>query len=151
MAYISGVSEYTQILQVTKAKIENMQIAQRNMHDSGIVDLDTNRLTTVLGTVASVLSFAFLQSTAGGAAIATVGVASALAPNPKEILKDLVYEGYWNMGYIEEVFNNPKYDLVEAEFPFIEYVVDGKTIRFVMGPAAVLRVRTTDGYWEVRS
>lgn len=68
-----------------------------------------------------------------------------MIPSEKDVLQSMVYSGYWNLGYIEDfLVDNPGYDLVEVNLPFIEYVTEG--VRFITGKGVVTRVHLGSGW-----
>lgn len=145
MAYTS--KEYTQKVTVTLSQLRQMERAQRNAYDAGIVKPDTNNLSKLLGSVAGVLGLLFVTSTPAGVAAGVVGLVTSLSYSQKEVLKDTVYSGYWNLGYMEDfMVDHPKYSMIEMELPFLEYNVNGKRIRFISGKGIIVRVKTSGGW-----
>lgn len=146
LAYIT-TKEYAQKVTVTLSQLRQMQRAQRNAYDAGIVKPDTNYLSKLLGSVAGVLGLLFVTSTPAGVAAGVVGIVSSLSYSEKEVLKDTVYSGYWNLGYMEDfMVDNPKYGMIEMELPFLEYNIDGKRVRFISGKGIIVRVKTSGGW-----
>ena len=141
--------EYSSKVTVNLDKILNMQIAQRETYEKGLVKYNNQALIGALGPVSSVLGILFIQSTPVSVATAIGGlISTVLSPSLKEMLKEMVYNGYYHMGEIVSFLkNNSKYDLCEVDFPFIEYTVDGKIIRWVTGKGRVTKIHVKGGGW----
>ncbi|WP_094702812.1 hypothetical protein [Brevibacillus laterosporus] len=91
--------------------------------------LNSNRLLSGLGSVASVLGLAFVTGTPAGIVTGITGILASITPNEKAVLKEMVYDGFWALSYEERwLRKNPEYDRIEIELPFIEYYVNGKYI-----------------------
>lgn len=137
--------EYMGSVIVNLKQMEDMETAQRCMYDYGIKDKNTNLLANVLGPVSSVLGLVFLSSTPMSVASAVVGLAATLSSGQENALKDVVYNGYWQMGYNKDEIKllNNQFDLFEIEFPFLEY--PDKNIRFVQGKGRILRAHVRGG------
>ncbi|MBN8203902.1 hypothetical protein [Bacillus sp. NTK034] len=144
---ITGGSEYAAKITVSLSQIRNMQRAQQDIWTEGFKNNNYSKLQSLLGTTATVLGLVFVASTPAGIVAGVTGLVVGLAPSAKNTLKNLVYNGYWEMGYLERFMeDNPKYDLMEVELPFIEYTVDGKRIRFVTGRGVIKRVHSGSGW-----
>ncbi len=60
----------------------------------------------------------------------------------------MVYDGYWHLGYLEDfLVDNPNFDLLEVNFPFIEYETAG--VRFITGNGVVTRVHSKSGGCQI--
>ncbi|UYZ12661.1 hypothetical protein A6764_17900 [Brevibacillus sp. WF146] len=139
--------EYADTIIVNLDQIRKIERAQREMYDSGLVRLDSNRLMSVLGTVSSVLGLAFVTSTPAGIVAGITGILASITPSAKDILEQMVYKGYWELGYMEDfLVDNPQYDRMEIELPFIEFDVNGKVIRFISGKGIIKRVHSKSGW-----
>lgn len=137
--------EYASKLVLNLDQVRQISRAQRNIYDSGIVSPNSNTLASALSGLTSVLGLAFMIPAAGALSIAVVGIVSGMVPSEKSILKEIVYDGYWNLGYIEDfLVDNPDYDMLEVNLPFIEYEDAG--VRFITGRGAVTRVHTHGGW-----
>ncbi|EES73417.1 MULTISPECIES: hypothetical protein [Paenibacillus] len=129
--------------------VRKTERAQREIYDKGIVSpTDSSTLADALSASATILGLVFLKSTAVGLATAVLGIVTDLIPNEKEILKEMVYDGYWHLGYLEDfLVDNPNFDLLEVNFPFIEYETAG--VRFITGNGVVTRVHSKSGGWQI--
>ncbi|ASR49499.1 hypothetical protein B4V02_23830 [Paenibacillus kribbensis] len=141
--------EYAATLTLNLDQVRKTQRAQRNIYDKGLVEQNTNALADALSASLSILGAVFFKYTAPSLAAGIASILASLVPNEKEVLKDLVYTGYWQMGYLEDflVDNQGRYDMIEVKFPFIEYQTQG--IRFITGKGVVTRVHSTSGGWMV--
>ncbi|MBL4986945.1 hypothetical protein [Bacillus safensis] len=140
-------SEYAARVTLNLSQIRKMTSAQRNIFDKGFNKKDYSKLKDALGTSATVLGLVFVTSTPAGVVAGVSGLITTLAPSARGTLKNLVYNGYWQMGYLEDFLTkNKKYDLIDVQLPFIEYKVKGKRIRFVTGKGVVKRVHSKSGW-----
>lgn len=144
---IQSSREYMGNITFNKTQLQNMMKAQRITYDSGLVSLSSNRMITALSPLSTVLGLLFVTSTPAGIAAGVAGIYTGLLSNTRETLKSLVMTGYWEMDYYEDLFNKyPQYTSIEAKVRFIEYVVDGKTIRWITGKGYPLRIKTSNGW-----
>ncbi|WP_432775130.1 hypothetical protein AAFJ72_18120 [Brevibacillus gelatini] len=140
--------EYSKNLTVTLAELKKIKKAQRAMYKNGLVKLEGNTLESILGTVSTILGLVFVTSTPTGIVAAITSLVASLGVSAKDALKDMVYTGYFSMDeLIEFLEENPKYSKIQVEFPFIEYYVDGRTIRFVSGEGLVKKVYKENQGW----
>lgn len=140
-------SEYAAKIVVSLDSLRKIQKAQRHMYDSGIVNLDSNTLASLLSPLSTVLGLAFVTSSPAGIAAGVVGIATSMTVSARAVLQDMVYSGYWNLGYMDDyMVANPKYDLIQIKLPFIEYVIDGKRIRFITGKGVITGVHSGSGW-----
>ncbi|MDU4695715.1 hypothetical protein D3C76_1153810 [compost metagenome] len=138
--------EYARKIILSLDGVRKTERAQRTIYDKAF-DKPTNvtDLTDGLSNVAGILGLIFLTSTATGVATGVFSIVAMLAPSEKDDLQDMVYEGYWNLGYLEDFLDDhPEYDLIEVNFPFIEYETQG--VRFITGKGAVTRVHSGSGW-----
>lgn len=128
--------------------VRQTERAQRNIYDSGIINpVSTSALTNLLSYSSGILSL-FLANTAAALAASVLGLVASLTPSEKDVLQSMVYSGYWNLGYLEDfLVDNPGYDLIEINFPFIEYETAG--VRFITGKGVVTRVHSASGGWVI--
>ncbi|RFB28306.1 hypothetical protein [Brevibacillus sp. VP] len=61
--------------------------------------LNSNRLLSGLGSVASVLGLAFVTGTPAGIVTGITGILASITPNEKAVLKEMVYDGFWALSY----------------------------------------------------
>lgn len=142
--------EYSEDLTVTLSQLKKIQKAQRAMYKNGLVKLEGTTLESVLGSVATILGLAFVTSTPAGIVAGITSLVASLGVSAKDALKDMVYTGYFSMEDLTDFFEeNPEYDMIKVEFPFIEYYVGGKTIRFVSGEGLVKKAHNEDGWIPV--
>ncbi|MDQ0492526.1 hypothetical protein [Paenibacillus brasilensis] len=141
--------EYTASIVLNLDQVRQMQRAQRSVYDKGLVEQNTNALADALGNTLSILGSVFFKYTAYSLAAGIASILLGMVPNEKEALKDMVYNGYWEMGYLQDFLedNQGRYDLIEVKFPFIEYETQG--IRFITGKGVVTRVHSTSGGWMI--
>ncbi|MEK4397023.1 hypothetical protein [Bacillus sp. FSL K6-2860] len=140
-------SQYAARVTLNLSQIRKMTSAQRNIFDKGFKKKDYSKLKDALGTSATVLGLVFVTSTPAGVVAGVSGLLATLAPSARGTLKQLVYDGYWHMGYLEDFLTkNKRYDLIDVQLPFIEYKVKGKRIRFVTGKGVVKRVHSKTGW-----
>ncbi|OLP63623.1 hypothetical protein BACPU_29850 [Bacillus pumilus] len=140
-------SQYAARVTLNLSQIRKMTSAQRNIFDKGFDKKDYSKLKDALGTSATVLGLVFVTSTPAGVVAGVSGLLATLAPSARGTLKELVYNGYWQMGYLEDFLTkNKRYDLIDVQLPFIEYKVKGKRIRFVTGKGVVKRVHSKTGW-----
>ncbi|MEK5322679.1 hypothetical protein NSS94_26125 [Paenibacillus sp. FSL L8-0644] len=139
--------EYTANLVLNLDQVRQLQRAQRNVYDKGLVEQNTNALATALSTSLSILGAVFFKYTAPSLAAGIASLLVGMIPSEKEALKNLVITGYWEMGYLQDFLedNQGRYDLIDVKFPFIEYETQG--IRFITGKGVVTRVHSTSGGW----
>lgn len=139
------VKEYSAKLIFTLDTVRQAQRAQRTIYDSGIVNPNQNTLATNLSPVAGILSTVFLKYPAASLAAGIISIVTSMIQSEKDILKSMVYSGYWNLGYIDDfLVDNPGYDRVEVNLPFIEYTTVG--VRFITGKGVVTRVHSGSGW-----
>lgn len=144
---ITSSREYMGSITVNLSQAKQIATAQRETYAKGLVKLSSNSLATALGTVATVLGLIFVTSTPAGVVAGVTGILSALLPNAEDDLRAMVADGNDGLqNIITFLEKNPKYTSVEMKLPFIEYVVDGRTIRFVTGKGYPVRVRTSSGW-----
>ncbi|MGZ9869904.1 hypothetical protein ACU3L3_15960 [Priestia endophytica] len=144
---ITNSKEYAARVTLNLNQVRKMQTAQRNIYDQGFKNNNYSKLKDLLSTSATVLGLIFVTSTPAGIVAGVSGLVASLAPSAKSTLQGLVYEGYWQMGYLEDYLaDHPKYDQLDVLLPFIEYTVDGKRIRFVTGKGVVKRVHSKTGW-----
>ena len=141
-------TEYSAKIILNLSQVRAMRRAQQEMYDKGINVPNEAALALALSPVAGILSLVFIASTAPSAALGTVSVVAGLYPqSEKDLLKALVYEGYWQMGYLESfLMDNPNYDMMEVLLPFIQYQPSNGTIRFVTGAGVITRVHSGSGW-----
>ncbi|MGG1615149.1 hypothetical protein ACIFQM_23375 [Paenibacillus sp. NRS-1782] len=141
------LKEYTANIVLNLDQVRQMQRAQRNVYDKGLVEQNTNALAAALSTSLSVIGAMFFKYTAPSLAAGIASLLVGMIPSEKEALKSLVINGYWEMGYLQDFLedNQGRYDLIEVKFPFIEYETQG--IRFITGKGVVTRVHSTSGGW----
>ncbi|WP_348625367.1 hypothetical protein ABFT51_27925 (plasmid) [Paenibacillus peoriae] len=139
--------EYTANLVLNLDQVRQLQRAQRNVYDKGLVEQNTNALATALSTSLSILGAVFFKYTAPSLAAGIASLLVGMIPSEKDALKNLVITGYWEMGYLQDFLedNQGRYDLIDVKFPFIEYETQG--IRFITGKGVVTRVHSTSGGW----
>ncbi|MFK4301990.1 hypothetical protein ABH892_002094 [Paenibacillus sp. RC254] len=139
--------EYTASIVLNLDQVRQMQRAQRNVYDKGLVEQNTNALAIALSTSLSVIGAMFFKYTAPSLAAGIASLLVGMIPSEKEALKSMVINGYWEMGYLQDFLedNQGRYDLIEVKFPFIEYETQG--IRFITGKGVVTRVHSTSGGW----
>jgi len=95
--------------------------------------------------VTGVLSLVFKLGTPVTLAAGVISIVTGMIPSEKAVLQSMVYSGYWNLGYIEDfLVDNPGYDLVEVNLPFIDYTTVG--CRFITGSGVVTRVHSGSGW-----
>ncbi len=139
--------EYISKVIVNLDQLRKIQRGQRTIYDSGIVNPNSNTLIAGLSGVVSILALAFIRSTPVGVAAGVISLASGMTSSEKDILKNLVYSGYWHLGYMDDfMVDHPNYDLIEMELPFLEYTVDKEPIRFIQGKGMITRVHTKNGW-----
>ncbi|OUZ06698.1 hypothetical protein [Bacillus pumilus] len=140
-------SQYAARVTLNLSQIRKMTSAQRNIFDKGFKKKDYSKLKDALGGSATVLGLIFVTSTPAGVVAGVSGLLATLAPSAHGTLKQLVHDGYWEMGYLEDFLTkNKRYDLIDVQLPFIEYKVKGKRIRFVTGKGVVKRVHSKTGW-----
>ncbi|OMF77887.1 hypothetical protein [Paenibacillus peoriae] len=139
--------EYTANIVLNLDQVRQMQRAQRNVYDKGLVEQNTNALAAALSTSLSVIGAVFFKYTAPSLAAGIASLLVGMIPSEKEALKSLVINGYWEMGYLQDFLedNQGRYDLINVKFPFIEYETKG--IRFITGKGVVVEVHSTSGGW----
>lgn len=138
--------EYAATLTLNKDQVSKIAIAQRHIYDAGIVNPNSNRLASLLSSVASVLGLAFVASTPVGLATGVTALVAGMLPNEKGILESMVKEGYWQLGYVEDFFRaSNDYDLIQVQMPFIEY--ETAKVRFVTGKCVIKKIHKKNGPW----
>lgn len=139
--------EYTANIVLNLDNVRQMQRAQRNVYDKGLVEQNSNALAAALSTSLSILGAVFFKYTAPSLAAGIASLLVGMIPSEKDALKSLVINGYWEMGYLQDFLedNQGRYDLIDVKFPFIEYEIQG--IRFITGKGVVTRVHSTSGGW----
>lgn len=143
-------TEYAQKQIFTLDSLRKAQRAQRCMYDSGIVSPNSGALEGQLSTLTAVLGIFAASSTPASLALGVVSLATdMLSYGEKEILKNMVYEGQWQLGYMDDfMVDNPKFDRIEINLPWIEYNVNGKAIKFITGKGVITRCHSGSG-WEI--
>ena len=143
----SDSSQYAARVTLNLSQVRKMMSAQRNIYEKGFNKRDYSKLREALGTSATILGLVFVTNTAVGIVAGVTGLLTALAPSAQGTLKNLVDKGNSQMGYLEDYLaKHKKYDLIDVQLPFIEYVVKGKRIRFVIGKGVVKRVHSKSGW-----
>lgn len=138
-------TEYATKIILNLTSLRQTERGQRVIYDSGIVSPDGNALTAGLSAVSAILSLIFLKSPAASLSASVISLVSGMFSSEKEQLKSLVYEGYWQLGYLEDfLVDNPQYDQIEVNLPFIEYPDQG--VRFISGKGVVTRVHSGTGW-----
>ena len=73
-----------------------------------------------------------------------------MVPSEKDILQSMDYRGRdWLREMYDFMYDNPKYDLIEIEYPYLKYIdvnSDGEDITFVTGRGLLKRVHTSGGW-----
>ncbi|MBG9942093.1 hypothetical protein ABE237_12365 [Brevibacillus formosus] len=142
--------EYAAKLTVNLDQLRKIERAQREVYDKGLVKPSDTKLLTALGAVASVLGLVFVASTPAGVVAGVTGIVASITPSAKDALESMVKAGYWELGYMEDyLVDNPRFNRMEIELPFIEYNVNGETIRFITGKGIILRVHNGSGWIPV--
>jgi hypothetical protein len=145
MAY-SG-REYSSRVTMSLSQVKTTARAQRVIYDSGIVTLDSNKLTSGLSAATNVISLVFAAKTPYSLAAAIASLVTSFNSSAKATLERLVKDGYWELGYLQDFLEDrPQYDLIDVELPFIEYNVDGERVRFITGRGVVKRVHSKSGW-----
>ncbi|MFD1738726.1 hypothetical protein ACFSCX_19605 [Bacillus salitolerans] len=143
--------EGTSITIVSMTELYKMERAQREIMRDGIIQPDDNKLENGLSTFASVLGFFVTKvPTPVGVALSAVSLGLSMVPSEKDILESLDYRGRdWLREMYDFMYDNPQYDLIEIEYPFLEYLdvnSDGEDIKFVTGIGLLKRVHTSGGW-----
>lgn len=147
MAVITGGREYSENVIFSLSQIRETQAAQKAILDEGFGANSETRLKTALGLGITILGLIFVTSTPAGVATIVLGLITTLSASRKEGLEKLVNDGYSGISYWETwMQSRTQYSQIEVEFPFIEYTVDGSTIRFITGDGVLKRVRTSSGW-----
>ncbi|WP_391572307.1 hypothetical protein [Cohnella sp.] len=136
--------EYAAKLIFTLDDVRKAERAQRNIYDYGFDQPDEGTLVNKLAAVSGVLSTVFFLSTPASLAAGVFSILGGMMAVEKDILKTMVHEGYWQLGYLEDFLDdNPSYDRLEVNLPFIEYETQG--VRFITGKGVVTRVHPRNG------
>ncbi|WP_106768755.1 hypothetical protein [Paenibacillus faecalis] len=140
--------EFKKTLTLTYDQAKKIKQAQKDMYDSGIVNPNTNRLTTLLSAAGSILGLVFVSSTPASVAAGVVSLSAGLVGNERAILDKMVKNGNWYLDDVIALFErNPHYKMVEIEFPFIEYKRHGKLLaQFITGQGRLIRINTGSGW-----
>lgn len=143
--------EYADNVLANISQLRKIQKFEEAVFDYVTGDLDEDELSTSLAVVSTVLSV-FLCSTVAGAVSMCANLFSiALSGSDKRTVQNMIQKGYMDIGRkISFLEDNPQYDRVDVKFPFIEYTVDGKQIRFVSGNGVIQRCHgTNSGGWTL--
>lgn len=137
-------TEYIDTLTLSKDQINKIKRAQFEMRMEGFQNQDEEKLRQKLSAFASVLSLAFMLGTPFTLAAAVI---SAITPGPSD--RDIIItvcrhgedylEGLWNI-----MDDNPNYELLKVELPFLEFIDEG--FRIVSGAGRVVAVKD-NGIW----
>lgn len=139
-------TEYKSKVIVSLDNLRKIERAQREMRDSGIIKSNSGALTTVLNTAVSVLGI-FAQTTVQATVATVTSLGLGLIESEKTILTRLMNNGQNYILYTADfMVDNPKYDLIELELPFIEYIISGKKIRFIQGNGRITRMHSGSGW-----
>lgn len=143
--------EYIRTLTLTPAQIKQAERAQRETYNLGLINPNSGALQTALGRVSGVLGLVFIAYTAFGVATGTIGLIGSLSVDSKQALKNMVNDGNNYLRRLIDICDdNPKYQLLEVELPFVEYsTYDTRTdytIRYIIGQGAVKRVKVNGGW-----
>ncbi len=148
---MAHTQEGTSTVIVTREKLYDMENAQREILEDGIVNPDSNKLATGLSVFASVLGFFVTKApTPVGVALSAVSLGLGMTISEKDILNNLSNKGrnfLLEMAYFMKI--NSEYDLIEIEYPYLKYFdVDdnGEDIKFVTGKGLLKRVHSSSGW-----
>jgi hypothetical protein len=136
--------EYIDTLILTKDKVYKVKRAQFEMRRYGFEQEDESKLSDALVAFSSVLSLAFMLPTPVTLA---AGVISVVASGPSDL--DTIIKVCRNgEDYLQEVYDfmydNPEYDRVEVDLPFLEFV--DEEFRIVQGNGQVTRIHSGSGW-----
>jgi hypothetical protein len=125
--------EYYRKIRVNLNDLSKMYTAQRAAYWEGLSKNDMAALVSALNGVSTILSFLFLLPTGYAVAGAISGLIANLGSGLSE-LKYLVDKGSLAIADAENwLFANPQYDMIEINYPFLEYIdaTANESIRFV--------------------
>lgn len=138
--------EYTENIIVSKSEVFKMKDAQFNIKEEGFKNLDEGTLVDTLSTSTSILSLAFMLPTPVTLGAGVISAATAASTSEREMIIDVCQNG---SDYLYTVYrymkNNPQYDLVKVELPFLEFV--DEDFRIVHGDGYITAVHS-DGGWQ---
>ncbi len=137
-------TEYIGNLTLSRDNLYKIKRAQYEIRMQGFTYVDEGKLVSGLNAFATVLSFAFMLPTPVTLA---AGVISAMGNigNDRALVIEVCRNGEDYLQQLEYFFDdNPQYDLIRVDLPFLKFVDEG--FRIVQGNGMVTAVHT-DGGW----
>lgn len=139
------VREYSSKLIFNLTSADQAQQAQHAIHQSGFVSPNQPLLTTTLGPLAGVLALVFTKYPASALALSVFSIVAGMTQSAKYNLGLQVNDGFYGLSSIRDYLaNNPEYDSLEVNLPFIDFIDEGT--RFVTGYGVVTRVHSGTGW-----
>ncbi|MBU5675907.1 hypothetical protein KQI88_05725 [Alkaliphilus sp. MSJ-5] len=136
--------EYIDTLVLSKQEINSIKRAQFEMRMEGFTNQNEEKLRQRLSAFTNVLSFAFKLPTAVTLAAAAISAITS-SPSERDVIINVCRNGE---DYLEQLWNimddNPNYELIEVQLPFLEFIDEG--FRIVQGRGIVKAVKV-GGYW----
>jgi len=139
--------QYATTLTLSRRDVRDLMHTANVIYRTGIKEMNKDLLISRISATNTLISLIFLKSNKVALATAVIGLLLNMSVNEKQMLTNLFIDG---MSFCEDLFyfmdENPEYDLVRVELPFVEYKFDGEPVRFVCGEGVVKRVHTEDGW-----
>ncbi|SDS89782.1 hypothetical protein SAMN05444162_2551 [Paenibacillaceae bacterium GAS479] len=146
--------EYSAKVILTKDQISQAMVAQSAILENGLKIFDGEKLVNLLNGAAVIIGAIFLKNSAVGLGGVIHSVFSAILPGSRKqklenMLKDGIISGYMK-GLDFMSANGDRYDMVEIELPFYEFVNTDATQnwRFASGGGRVTRAKVKGGGWQ---
>lgn len=128
------MSEYAKTIRISASNLKKMKKAQGAMFDYFTGDLDDAELSRALSAASTVLGIMFYTSSVAGIVSLVGGIIGGLLDSSdKKILQNQLLTGYMDMDQKLDYLEENNFDMAEITFPFVDYLVDGKKITFVIG------------------
>jgi len=146
---MSKVTEYILTETFSLQQIKDTMYAQQAMYNEGLQNKDIDGLISALGSFSTVLGLVFTAPTPAAVGGAIAALISTLGSNDLPNLKDIVEDGYWDLGSVEHwMEQNEQYDIIKLRIGFLDYKDEG--IRFVQhtGTQYIDEVHSIDGGWH---
>jgi hypothetical protein len=140
--------EYAERITVSLADLRKIQRAEDAMFDYITGDLDNGELSRSLSGVSTVFSVFLLSTIAGAVSCCSGLISGLLSDSEKDIVTRLINAGHYDIRQkIYFLEDNPQYDLIEVNFPFIEFSTDSGDIRFISGKGVYTRCHIKNKGW----
>lgn len=156
MFVVARSNEYYAKIRVSKENLDKIRRAQLEMVNKGFRLQDTQSLIASLNAIgisATTLGLAFVMSTPAGIAAGITGIISFLGSGIPTLENLLQLGTLQLMNMVDFMTDNPQYDMVEFNIPWLSYVsVNNEALRFCQATSmagwSVTAAHTSNG-WQI--